>query len=224
MATASKPRLRTLVLAVMAATALGSTSPAMAQYYHVPDPDYYHNDTLGGTFGGGALGAITGAIIGGKGNRGEGALIGAGVGAIAGNVLGRAKDNADYNRAATGAAIAAQANQQAAARAVTNFELAQMTQAGLSDDVIISTIRSNGARLDLSPQGLIALRNGGVSDRVVVAAQQMTNQGAFTPPPAVVAGPPVYVAPAPVRVYHYHPHCYPRYWHHGPHAHLHFRF
>ena len=53
---------------------------------------------------GGAFGAVTGAIVGGRKDRGEGALIGAGVGALTGNLLGRAKDRADEQRAAAGAA------------------------------------------------------------------------------------------------------------------------
>ena len=34
-------------------------------------------------------------------------------------------------------------------------------------------MRSRGIQLDLSPQGLISLKQNGVSDRVVSAAQQM---------------------------------------------------
>jgi hypothetical protein len=44
----------------------------------------------------------------------------------------------------------------------------------VSEDVIISTMRSRGARIDLSPQSLIALKQQGVSDRVVMAAQDMS--------------------------------------------------
>ena len=62
-------------------------------------------------------------------------------------------------------------NEQAAAMAVTDDDLVQMTRAGISEDVIISTMRSRGTRIDLSPQSLIALRQQGVSDRVVLAAQ-----------------------------------------------------
>ena len=129
-------------------------------------------------------------------HRGEGALIGAGVGAITGNVLGRAQDQADERRAANGAAVAANMNQQAAAPAVTNYDLVGMARAGVSDDLIISTIQSRGARLDLSPQGLIALKQSGVSDRVVLAAQ---NMGAG---PGYVAARPTYVAAADDRIRH----------------------
>lgn len=69
---------------------------------------------------------------------------------------------------------------QVAAMAVTNFDLVEMTRAGVGEDVIISTIRSRGGRFDLSPNGLIALKQSGVSDRVVMAAQS-SSPGAFAP-------------------------------------------
>jgi hypothetical protein len=94
----------------------------------------------------------------GKDHRGEGALIGAGVGALTGNVLGRNQDRLDEQRAANGAFVVDQANRQAAAQAITNLDLIRLSQAGVSDDIIISAIRSRGARLDLSPSGLIALK------------------------------------------------------------------
>src|SRR3954470_19258741 len=166
---------------------LAAAQPAAAQpYYYQPAPDYYHNDTASGTFLGGAMGAITGAIIGGKHHAGQDALIGAGVGAVTGNLLGRSKDRSDEQRAAAGQAAVNQLNQQAAATAVTNYDVLQMSHAGISDDVIISTMRSRGARIDLSPQALIALRQQGVSDHVVIAAQQMGNGQGY------VAGAPPY--------------------------------
>jgi len=199
-------------LAVVALVcSFGAAECAVGQYYYQPPPSYYHNDTAGGTVAGGAFGAITGALIGGRSHRGEGALIGAGVGALTGNVLGRAQDRSDERRAATGAAVVAGMNQQAAAAAVTNLDLVSMARAGVGDDLIISTLQSRGARLDLSPQGLIALKQSGVSDRVLIAAQ---NMGAG---PGYVAGPPpaVYVTPAP-----------PPYWY-GPrpyyHSHVYYR-
>jgi outer membrane lipoprotein SlyB len=199
----------------------GQPESASAQpYYYEPAPDYYHNDTASGTFMGGAFGAVTGAIIGGKKDRGEGALIGAGVGALTGNLLGRSKDRADEQRAAVGAAVTARANQQANAMAITNYDLVSMTRAGVSDDVIISTMRSRGARLDLGPQALISLKQSGVNDRVLLAAQEMNSGPAYlyapAPRPVVVheVGPTVIVRPSPWRHYHYH---YRH--HHYPHHH-----
>jgi hypothetical protein len=179
------------------------------QYYYQPAPDYYRNDTAEGTVFGGALGAITGALIGGKKKRGEGALIGAGVGALSGNLIGRSKDEADAQRAAAGATAVAHANQRAAVRAVTNLDLIRMTQAGVSDDLVISTLRTRGARLDLSPEALIALKESGVSERVLIAAQGMTQAHIAAPVPTTIVTesppPQVIVAPPPRRIYYYHP-------------------
>ncbi|MEX2308139.1 MAG: glycine zipper domain-containing protein [Pirellulales bacterium] len=194
-------------------------------YYYQPASDYYHNDTASGTFMGGALGAVTGAIIGGRKDRGEGALIGAGIGAVTGNLMGRSKDRADQQQAAAGAAVVGNMNQQAAATAITNYDLLEMTRAGVSEDVIISTMRARGVRLDLSPQSLISLKQSGVSDRVVLAAQDMNRGGPYMagPPPVALVEPVptrVIVAPAPwpyygprYRYYHYH---------HRPRTHIHY--
>jgi hypothetical protein len=173
------------LLVLTAALVFGHCENVAAQrYYYHPHPDYYRNDTAAGTVTGGAVGAVAGAMIAGKKDREEGALIGAGIGALTGNMMGRAKDRADHRRAAMGAAMTAHANQEAAARAVTDYDLIRMTRAGVSDDVIISTIRARGARLDMSPESIISLKENGVSDDVLLAAQEM-NIG-----PAYVQGPP----------------------------------
>jgi hypothetical protein len=215
-----------MVLAIIAAaTALGDVASAQP-YYYQPAPDYYHNDTASGTIVGGALGAVTGAVVGGRKNRGEGALIGAGIGAVTGNLMGRSKDRVDAQRAATGAAVVGQMNQQAAAAAVTNYDLLEMTRAGVSEDVIISTMRSRGVRIDLSPQALISLKQSGVSDRVVLAAQELSRGGPYVAVPAPVA----VVEPVPTRVIvtPAYPYYGPRYhhWHHHhyhrPRTHIHY--
>jgi hypothetical protein len=220
--------LKALLVVATVVVGLASAQPASAQpYYYQPAPDYYHNDTASGTFLGGAMGAITGAIIGGKHHAGQDALIGAGVGAVTGNLLGRSKDANDERRAAQGAAAVGQMNQQAMAMAVTDNDLVQMTRAGISEDVIISTMRSRGTRIDLSPQSLIALRQQGVSDRVVMAAQQMGAGSGYAPgapaigPTVVSEVPPppaVIVAPA-YRPYYYG--YYPRPYYYGHYYHPH---
>jgi uncharacterized protein YcfJ len=222
-----------IAIAVCSAVITSTDGEASAQYYYQPAPDYYRNDTATGTVTGGALGAVTGAIVGGKDNRGEGALIGAGVGALTGNLLGRSKDRVDEQRAAYGAATVNQWNQQAAAQAVTNYDLIEMTRAGVSEDVIISTMRSRGTRLDMSPNSLIALKQSGVSDRVVLAAQDLRGGVPVAPAPVpvvteVVRPSRVIVAPAPWPCYDPWDHCYwdHHHWHHhhGHHAHVHFGF
>jgi hypothetical protein len=217
---------RVIVILTVAAGALVQTETANAQYIYEPAPDYYHNDTASGTFLGGAMGAITGALIGGRKHAGQDALIGAGVGAVTGNILGREKDSTDERRAAAGQAAVNNLNAQAAAQAVTNYDILQMSHAGISDDVIISTMHQRGARIDLSPQALIALKQQGVNDRVVVAAQQMAAApgyygaagttaivGDYPPPPSTVIVAPVYHPwyYRPYYGYHYyHPHSYVR--------------
>jgi hypothetical protein len=223
--------IQAVLALVTGVVGFASAQPAAAQpYYYQPAPDYYHNDTASGTFLGGALGAITGAAVAGRKDRGAGALIGAGVGAVTGNLLGRSKDVADERRAANGAMAVGQMNAQTAAMAVTDNDIVQMTRAGISDDVIISTMRSRGTRVDLSPQSLIALRQQGVSDRVVMAAQQMSAGSGYVPgaaplgptvvseippPPAVIVAPAYRPYPY---WYHPRPYYYGHYHHHHPHT------
>jgi hypothetical protein len=209
---------QSFLAAIALACGIGEADRAAAQYTYQPGPDYYHNDTASDTIVGGALGAVTGAIVGGK-HKGVDALIGGGIGAVTGNLIGQSKDRADERNAAAGAAAAANMNAQAAAQAVTNYDLVAMTKSGVSDDLIISSIQSRGGRLDLSPQALIALKQQGVSDRVVLAAQNMGHGSPYIPAavPIVAGGPPPAVIIAPRPYYYYEP---------GPyyHAHAYYRF
>ncbi|QDS99044.1 YMGG-like glycine zipper-containing protein [Adhaeretor mobilis] len=218
MASASNRSLLTLVTFSMLTASVFTTPATAQQYYYQPNQSYYRNDTREGTVVGGGIGALTGALIGGSKNWEGGALIGAGVGALTGRALGSAQDKADYQQTAVGNSIANQANAQAAAQAVTNYDLTQMTAAGLSDDLIISTIQSRGGRFDMSPDGLIALKQAGVSDRVVLSAQRASGRAVPTPvnprPVVQVDRPaPVYLKPAPV-IHYYH----------GPRHHYHHRY
>ncbi len=218
-----------LVALLAIATLFAAAGSVQAQYHYLPAPDYYRNDTAEGTIGGGAFGSIIGALLGGKKNRGEGALIGAGVGALTGNLLGRSKDQQDERWAANGALIAAQANRQAAAQAVTNFDLIRLTQAGVGEDVIISTLRARGTRLDLSPTGLISLKQSGVSDGVLIAAQQLNRGPGAIPLRATTtiltepAPPAVIVTPHPYWMYHHRPHRYDHHHHDRPRVHYQIR-
>ncbi|MEM1304573.1 MAG: YMGG-like glycine zipper-containing protein [Planctomycetota bacterium] len=165
--------------------------PAEAQQYvYQPGPSYYQNDKATGTVSGGLLGAVAGAVIGGRDNAGEGALIGAGIGAITGRALGAKQDAADQARAANGYAYTADANARATQLAVTNLDLIQMTQAGLGEDVIVGAIQNRGGRFDLSPQGLITLKQNGVSDRVVATAQRLSTSEGLPPTQVIHDGPP----------------------------------
>jgi len=58
---------------------------------------------------------------------------------------------------------------------LTNDSILKMTKAGLSDEVIISMVRSQPARYTLTPEQLISLKTAGVPDKVVAA---MVEKGA----------------------------------------------
>jgi hypothetical protein len=154
------------------------------------------NNTEGGAAAGGLLGAGTGALIGhATGHTGAGALIGAGVGAVSGGLIGHAVDESDKR-----AQLAA-----AAARGPIGItDVVQMAQAHVSDDVIISQIRTTGSVFRLSAQDTIWLKEQGVSDGVVsemLASANRIPRRVYSAAP--VYGEPVYVVeppPPPVSV------------------------
>jgi outer membrane protein with glycine zipper len=178
------PRLRFGLVSTALLTLLGCRSP-------------YYSDR--GALFGGLTGAGVGALVGdAAGNTGAGAVIGTAVGALAGAAVG---DHIDADMARNRAEIAAKMGRQMQG-AVTPQDVIAMTQAGLSDEVIATHIRTNGMAQPLTANDLIQLRNMGVRDNVVNAMQQ-------TPPRVGGAGQPVagypgyaYPAyPAPVAAY-----------------------
>jgi hypothetical protein len=56
-----------------------------------------------------------------------------------------------------------------AAQALNNDSVIKMVKAGLTDDVIVATISANSGAYDTSPDGLIALKQAGVSNKVIDA-------------------------------------------------------
>ena len=52
---------------------------------------------------------------------------------------------------------------------LTNESIQKMAKAGLGDDVIVSMIQSQPGHYDLTPDTLVALKNGGLSDKVLAA-------------------------------------------------------
>src|SRR4051794_29858689 len=93
------------------------------------------NQTEKGALGGGAIGAGTGALIGSAtGHTGAGAAIGAGVGALSGGLIGNSIEESE-----------ARAKERAAAPVpgqLSLTDIAQMSQQQLSDQVIITQIRT----------------------------------------------------------------------------------
>ncbi len=65
---------------------------------------------------------------------------------------------------------------------LTNDGIIQMKKAGLSDDLILTTIRANPAKFDVSPAGIIALKSAGLDDKVVEAIVNKAS-GLITPNP-----------------------------------------
>ncbi len=57
------------------------------------------------------------------------------------------------------------------AHPLTNDTITKMSKAGLDDGVIIGTIHGSAGHYDTTPEGLIALKNAGVSQRVIAAMQ-----------------------------------------------------
>lgn len=71
----------------------------------------------------------------------------------------------------------------AAQQALNNDSVIKLVKAGLSDSLIVSTIDASPGTYDTSANGLIALKNAGVSDKVI-AAIVMKASGATEAPPA----------------------------------------
>src|ERR1035437_3964139 len=70
----------------------------------------------------------------------------------------------------------------------------KLVKAGLSDDLIVTTINAQPGNYDTSTDGLIALKTGGASDKVVSA---IVLKAASAPLPVAPAPPAPPVAPAP---------------------------
>ena len=79
------------------------------------------------------------------------------------------------------------------AHALNNDTIIKMSKAGLDDGVIVQTIHTSEGNYDTSPDGLIALRNAGVSQRVIAVMQAhksgLADRDAETSPAAVNTAP-----------------------------------
>jgi uncharacterized protein YcfJ len=153
--------------------------------------------TSNGAALGTGLGALAGGIIGHQsGHTAGGAIVGAAAGALAGGLVGNAADA----REERDAAVAHAAYMEQVRQSLTNVDLIRMAQSGLGDDVIITAVQTRGGQFDLSPDGMIQLKQQGVSDRVIQAVQQAstlsrpTTAVAVVPPPERVG---FYVSPRP---------------------------
>lgn len=175
-----------------------------------------------GTIVGAAAGGALGSAIGKKsGNPITGAIIGALGGGLVGRSIG---DDIDQRRAYEQQQryyqqqAYQQPNYAQPAGGVSLDQIITLSRNGLSDEVIISHVESNGYRHPLTANDLILLKNNGVSDRVIAVLQR--------PVAAPAVSQPTVIQPAPVRVveevhvvpsWYYHPRV-PAYYH-GPHYH-----
>jgi len=97
-----------------------------------------------------------------------GTLLGAAGGGLAGAAIGQTMDN----EIARNQALVEQRVGRQMASAVTINDVITMTQAGLSDDVIITHIRAHGMAQGVQVSDLITLRNARVSNVVIQTMQQ----------------------------------------------------
>ncbi|MGA2206945.1 MAG: hypothetical protein ABSG10_09470 [Terracidiphilus sp.] len=78
----------------------------------------------------------------------------------------------------------------AAQQAMNNDAVIKLVKAGLSDDLIVSTINASPAAYDTSADGIIALKTAGASDKVIAAiVLKASAPAAAPPPPAAPAAP-----------------------------------
>jgi hypothetical protein len=74
-----------------------------------------------------------------------------------------------------------------AQQVMNNDSVIKLAKAGLSEDLIVSTVSSSPGAYDTSTDGLIALKSAGVSDKVVAAI--VAKASAPATPPATAAAP-----------------------------------
>ena len=105
------------------------------------NPDGTQNNTGSGALIGGALGALTGVAIGGHSHGGQDALIGAAAGALAGGLIGNSMDREQEAR------LKSQAPQTYVkvdqGQPLSLADVKALAKAGISEDVIVSQIKSS---------------------------------------------------------------------------------
>jgi hypothetical protein len=72
-----------------------------------------------------------------------------------------------------------------AQQTMNNDVVIKMVKAGLTDDVIVTTINSSPGTYDITANGLIALKLAGVGDKVIAAIVAKNSAPAPTTPPAL---------------------------------------
>lgn len=145
-----------------------------------------HTETGAGV--GSLLGGATGAIIGSQtGNAGAGALIGAGVGAVTGGLIGASQDDMERRHAAQVSATTP--------GPMTYQDVLFMTQQGVSEETIITQIRTTRSVFQLTPTDVVTAKQQGVSERVIQAMLETSRRAVVRPvvvhePSVVIVEPP----------------------------------
>jgi hypothetical protein len=140
-----------LVVAVVGTSVAGCYSP-------MGRPDY----TASGALAGGATGAIIGSM--GR-HSGPGALVGGAVGAIVGGLIGHGMDQTQEAQLRAQAPQTMQRVEQG--QPLTVMDVKALVKAGIGDDLVISQIRNSRTVYHLTTADIIALKNAGVSERVI---------------------------------------------------------
>ena len=120
------------------------------------------NYTASGALAGGATGAVIGSM--GR-HSGPGAIIGGAVGAVIGSIIGNGMDQAQEEQLRAQAPQTYQRVEQGQPLTVADVEA--LARAKVGDDLIISQIRNSRTIYHLTTADIIALKNTGVSERVI---------------------------------------------------------
>jgi outer membrane lipoprotein SlyB len=176
---------------------------------------------------GAVLGGVAGAIVGGiaghqNGETPEGIAIGGVVGAITGGLLGKARDNQEL-RSYQYQQYMQQQRSLELQRAVSLSDAITMSRSGLSPNLIVSQIRSNGVQQRIGVQEIIALHENGVPEVVIQEMQKAPIAGASrvitAPQPTIVVErrPQVIVETYPAVRHYPHPPRYGIHYHYRRH-------
>ena len=178
-------------------------------------PNGQPNQTATGALVGGGLGAATGALV--ARHRGPGALVGGAIGALAGGMIGQSMDFDAAQRQRLEAQAPRTLERVQQAQPLGLADVKALSQAGVSDDLIISQIMNSHTVYQLTTADIIDLKNSGVSERVIdymintpqtagsmssAATDESSAAVVYTPPPMPAAPPPmatqtIVVAPGP---------------------------
>jgi hypothetical protein len=139
-----------LVVALVGTSVAGCYSP-------MGRPDY----TASGALAGGATGAVIGSVAG----RGPGGAVGGAVGAIVGGLIGHGMDQTQEAQLRAQAPQTLQRVEQG--QPLTVVDVKSLVKAGIGDDLVISQIRNSRTVYHLTTADIIALKNAGVSERVI---------------------------------------------------------